>query len=263
MILIRSTLFNVAFYANTIVRLIFMLPLLFTKDSAATLRAAKAWSRSSIWLQKTIVGTHIEIEGLEKLPKDGCIIAAQHQSFWDVFAFLDDIDSPVFIFKKELLDIPLFGQYIMLAEMIPVDRSAKGTAMASVLEGARREIQQNQRQLFIFPEGTRRPVGAGLEYKFGVGRIYHDINVPIVPIALVSGLFWPRHSFLRQPGYFKARVLDPIEPGLTIEDAMKELVGKTEAAYNELLIEAVNKNPKLQLTDLVKERIEQIQNNDL
>ena len=259
MTLIRSTLFNIAFYANTIIRLILMIRVILFGTSEQNLAQAKKWASSSNALLDKLAGTKIEVEGLENLPEGGFIVAAQHQSFWDTFALMPYLDSPVFIYKKELNKIPLFGACLQKTNMIAVDRSARGKAMAGVLKGARKEVMENGRQLFIFPEGTRRPVGAPLEYKFGVGRIYEDVNVPIVPIALVSGLYWPRHSFMRQPGTFKAKILPPIEPGLSIEDVMERLVADTQAASDELLLHAVNTNPKLPIPPAVRERLDVIQ----
>lgn len=256
MLFIRSTLFNVAFYINTIGRLLMMLPVFLFGTSTQNLQQAKKWASSSSWLLEKIAGTHIEIEGLENLPEGGFIFAAQHQSFWDTFAFMPLLDSPVFIYKKELNRIPLFGHCLKKTNMISVDRSARGKAMAGVLKGARREVSQNGRQLFIFPEGTRRPVGAALEYKFGVGRIYEDVQMPVVPVALVSGLFWPRNSYLRHPGRFKAKILPPIEAGLSVEEVMTKLIAVTEAASDQILLEAVQDNPDLALPKKVQERLE-------
>lgn len=258
MLLIRSTLFNIAFYGNTIVRLIMMIRVILFGTSIQNLAQAKKWASTSNTMLEKIAGTKVEFEGLENLPEGGFIVAAQHQSFWDTFALMPYLDSPVFIYKKELNKIPLFGSCLQKTNMIAVDRSARGKAMAGVLKGARREVTKNGRQLFIFPEGTRRPVGAPLEYKFGVGRIYQDVNVPIVPVALVSGLYWPRHSFLRQPGKFKAKILPPIEPGLSIEDVMDRLVAETEVASDQLLLDAVNDNPNLPIPEEVQKRLDVI-----
>lgn len=233
-----------------------MLPILYFGTAEQTRHYAKKWASSSVWLLDKLAGTKVEIEGIENLPEGGFIFAAQHQSFWDTFAFMPLLDSPVFIYKQELKRIPLFGRALVRSDMIPVDRGARGKSMAGVLKGARREIMQNKRQLFIFPEGTRRPVGAPLEYKFGVGRIYEDVKVPIVPVALASGLYWPRHSFLRQPGTFKAKILPPIEPGLSIEEVLEKLVSQTQEASDEILLAAIRDNPDLKISANVKERLE-------
>jgi 1-acyl-sn-glycerol-3-phosphate acyltransferase len=255
MLFIRSTLFNIAFYINTIGRLIAMGPTMMFGTTAQTLALAKKWASTSVWLHAKLAGTHIEIEGLENIPEGGFIFAAQHQSSWDTFVFMPLLRSPVFIYKKELNSVPLFGHCLRKTEMIAVDRKARGKAMAGVLKGAKHEVSENGRQLFIFPEGTRRPAGADFEYKFGVGRIYKEIDVPIVPVALVSGVFWPRNSYLRQPGRFKARILSPIETGLSIEDVMAKLIHVTEEASDDLLMQAVKDNPHLKLSDQVIARI--------
>lgn len=258
MLFLRSALFNILFYINLIVRLCIILPAMFARNKDSIMRQARAWARSSIQLQEWIVGTKIEIEGVENLPKGGFIFASQHQSFWDTFAFLNLLESPVFIFKQELLRFPVFGHCLMVLDMIPVDRSAKGTAMASVLIGARKEIADKGRQLFIFPEGTRKNPGAPIQYKMGVGRIYEDIKVPIVPVVLSSGLFWGRNTFLRYPGQFKARILPPIAPGLSVEKVMEKLVHDTEHAYETLLLETETLNPHLTFKADLQDRLQQI-----
>lgn len=258
MLFLRSALFNILFYLNLIVRLLIVLPAMIMRNKDSIMRQARAWARSSIKMQECIVGTKIEIEGAENLPEGGFIFASQHQSFWDTFAFLNLLESPVFIFKQELLRFPVFGHCMMALDMIPVDRSAKGTAMASVLIGARKEIRDKGRQLFIFPEGTRRSPGAPIHYKMGVGRIYDDIKVPIVPVVLSSGLFWGRNTFLRFPGRFKARILPPIAPGLCVEEVMEKLVKQTEYAYENLLLETEVLNPHLTFKSDVQQRLKQI-----
>lgn len=258
MLFLRSALFNILFYLNLIVRLCIILPAMFARNKDSIMRQARAWARSSIQMQEWIVGTKIEIEGVENLPKGGFIFASQHQSFWDTFAFLNLLESPVFIFKQELLRFPVFGQCLMVLDMIPVDRSAKGTAMASVLIGARKEIRDKGRQLFIFPEGTRKSPSAPIQYKMGVGRIYEDIDVPIVPVVLSSGLFWGRNTFLRYPGNFKARILPPIAPGLSVEKVMEKLVNDTEHAYETLLLETETLNPHLIFKADLQDRLQQI-----
>lgn len=261
MLFLRSALFNCLFYLNLIIRLCIVMPAMFARDKNRIMRQARAWSYTSIKLQELIVGTKIEIEGAQNLPDGGFIFAAQHQSFWDTFAFLNILESPVFIFKQELLRFPVFGQCLMALDMIPVDRSAKGTAMASVLVGARREIRDNGRQLFIFPEGTRRKPSAAIQYKSGVGRIYEDIRVPIVPVVLSSGLFWGRNTFMRYPGQFKARILPPIMPGLSVEDVMDKLVQDTENAYDDLLLETEARNPNFTFTPDMQDRLAHIKQN--
>src|SRR4029077_5868816 len=136
-----------------------------------------------------------------------------HQSAWETFALLPLFDNPLFIVKRELEWIPIFGWLMIRASMVPVDSSGGPQALASMTARARDEIAAD-RQLIIFPEGTRRPAGAEPRYKFGVAQIYAAAGVSCLPIALNSGLFWPRRSILRLPGTVVIEILDPILPGL-------------------------------------------------
>jgi 1-acyl-sn-glycerol-3-phosphate acyltransferase len=124
------------------------------------------------------------------------------------------LDDPFYILKRELMWIPLFGQYVSKMKMIPVNRGARGKVMAEVLERTKEEIR-NGRQLIIYPEGTRRPAGAPPDYKYGIARLYRDLDVPVVPVVMHPGLFWPRRKFLRYPGHFKVQILqaDPARHG--------------------------------------------------
>ena len=141
------------------------------------------------------------------------IVAAKHQSAWETFALLPLFDNPLFIVKRELQWIPIFGWLMIKGRMVPVDRSAGSQALTAMTERARIELARG-RQLIIFPEGTRRPAGAEPRYKYGVAHLYAAEGVPCVPIALNSGLFWPRRSILRLPGTVLVEILDPIAPGL-------------------------------------------------
>src|SRR6202043_365025 len=120
----------------------------------------------------------------------------------------------LFIYKRELAWIPFFGWYLIKSKMIGVDRSG---GLGSLMDMARRAPKEigSGRQLIIFPEGTRRPVGAPPDYMTGVGQIYASSGVPCIPVALNSGLFWPRRTFMRYPGTLVVEFLDPLPPGLS------------------------------------------------
>ncbi|TPW27299.1 lysophospholipid acyltransferase family protein [Pararhizobium mangrovi] len=254
MTVLRSLAFNAAFYANLVLRMLVFSPVFFALPRERAWRVPKNWVRASHWLQAKIARTTFEIEGLENIPEGGYILAPKHQSFWDTYALLPWLDDPVYILKRELMWIPLFGWYIAKMRMIPVDRGARGRVMARVLDRAKEEMRKG-RQLIIYPEGTRRPPGAEPEYKFGVARIYADLDVPVVPVAMHPGLFWPRRQFLRQPGHFKVRILPPIPPGLGREAFHTRLVEETEAASDALLIETVRDNPHLVLPESARSRL--------
>ena len=258
MIALRSILFNTAFYANLILRMIVLSPIYFLLPRKKAFFVPKDWARSNHWLMEKIVGTTFTVEGLENIPKSGgYILAPKHQSFWDTYALLPWLDDPVYILKRELMWIPVFGWYVAKQRMIPVNRGAKGKVMAEVIERTKQEMA-NGRQLIIYPEGTRRPPGAAPEYKYGIARLYRDINVPVVPVAMHPGLFWPRRKFLRFPGHFTVRILPPIEPGLD-PDAMHEtLMQRLEAASDELLIKTAKENPDLPLPPTAVTRLKEL-----
>jgi 1-acyl-sn-glycerol-3-phosphate acyltransferase len=235
-IFVRSILFNVLFYLNTVFWLIAGLPTFFM-PYWAIVEIAKAWGRVNLFMLRWVVGIEIEVRGAEKIPKGGLIVAAKHQSAWETFALLPLFDIPLFIVKRELMWIPIFGWLMAKGRMVPVDRSAGSQALLDMTERARIEIGRG-RQLIIFPEGTRRPAGAEARYKYGVAHLYAAEGVPCVPIALNSGLFWPRRSILRHPGTVLVEVLDPIMPGLNKEEFFKRLQDGIETATARLIAES-------------------------
>lgn len=257
MTVLRSILFNTAFYLNLIIRMIVLSPVFFLLPRKKAWAIPKGWVRSNHWLLAKIAGATFEIEGLENIPDGSYIIAPKHQSFWDAYALLPWLDDPVYILKRELTWIPLFGWYIRKMRMIPVDRGARGRVMMAVLERARTEMR-NGRQLIIYPEGTRRPPGAAPDYKSGVARIYAGLDVPVVPVAMHPGLFWPRRKFLRHPGHFKVRILPPIPPGLSRDAFYDRLISETEAASDALLIETAEANPHLPLPESARKRLAEL-----
>ena len=165
--------------------------------------------------------------GVEKIPPGPLLVAGKHQSAWETFAFLTLFDNPLFILKRELQWIPLFGWYTIKGRMVAIDRRRGSRALAVMLEHARVELSHG-RQLIIFPEGTRRPAGAEPRYKFGVAHVYAAVDVPCLPVALNSGLFWPRRSILRRPGTVVVEILDPIPPGLEKEAFFERLQEEIE-----------------------------------
>ena len=238
MLIIRSLAFNVAFYASLIIQMIIWTPYYFLAPRSRAWFVPKFWARSSLWLQEKIAGTKSEITGMENLPDGSCIVAPKHQSFWDTIAFLPHIPDALFILKRELTWIPLFGWYVLKMRMIPVDRGSRSKALKAVIAATRQELARNKRQLIIYPEGTRRAPGDVPNYKYGIVELYAQLGVPVVPVAHVAGLYWPRRKFLRYPGTIKARFLPPIPPGLDKDEFMRRLVAETEAACDQLLIDA-------------------------
>jgi len=156
---------------------------------------------------------------------------------WETFTLLTLFDDPAYIFKRELMWIPIFGWYAWKSDMIPVDRGARGGALAGMIARARVEFARG-RQIIIFPEGTRTAPGAPQAYKQGVAHLYAECGVPCLPVALNSGLFWPRRKFLRYPGTIVLEVLDPIAPGLDRATFAQRMEQDIEAATARLIAEA-------------------------
>ncbi len=237
MVLLRSLAFNCFFYLHTIFWLIVMLPTEFMSKNAM-MSCVYAWARINRRALTVIGGVDVEIRGLEHLPPGGAIIASKHQSTFETVALLDLFSDPTFVLKKELMSIPLFGWYAKKAEQIPVDRSAGRAALALMTERARAEAAKG-RQIIIYPEGTRRAAGAEPAYKHGVAHLYAHLGVPMVPVALNSGLFWPRHGFRRPPGTLVVEFLPPIPAGVDPEEAFAQMREAIETASDRLIAEAL------------------------
>ena len=236
MILVRSIAFNALFYLNTLIYLIVALPTFFM-PYRAIIAVARSWARTNLVLLRVVAGLDYEVRGREKIPPGPIIVASKHQSAWETFALLPLFDNPVFILKRELQWIPIFGWLTIKGRMVPVDRGARAQALTAMAERARIELADG-RQLIIFPEGTRRPAGAEPRYKHGVAHLYVAEGVPCVPVALNSGLFWPRRSIRRLPGTVVVEILDPIPPGLGKEVFIERLQHDIETATARLIAEA-------------------------
>lgn len=234
-IFIRSLVFNVGFYLSLAVHCIIGIPTLLLPKQAI-IEIAKSWSRSTRWMLRVICNIDVEYRGLEKMPKGPLIIASKHQSAWETIAFLPLVRSPLFILKRELTWLPFFGWYLLKAKMIPINRAAGARSLVEMTKLAR-ERMADDRQLIIFPEGTRRPVDAEPRYKFGVAQIYVECGVQCLPVALNSGLFWPRRTFLRYPGTVIIEFLDVVPPGLERDEFLAQVSTAIEEASNRLIAE--------------------------
>ena len=236
MLILRSLAFNVVFYANLIVQMIFWTPYYFLSPRHRAWFVPKFWSWTSLWLMEKIAGTRSDISGVENLPEGSFVLAPKHQSFWDAIAFFPYLRDPLYILKRELQWIPFFGWYIMKMRMIPVNRGKRSVALKQAVADTKREMAHD-RQLIIYPEGTRRAPGDEPAYKYGIVELYAQLDLPVVPVAHVAGLWWPRRKFMRYPGTIKAKFLKPIPAGLDREEFMRRLIAETEAACDALLVE--------------------------
>jgi 1-acyl-sn-glycerol-3-phosphate acyltransferase len=231
----RSLVFNLVFYLNLVAFLVLGVGF-FVTPRAWSIAALKVWSRASQWWLGRIAGTRVEVRGREHLPAGAALVAGKHQSAWETFALFPLLDDPAIVLKRELMWIPLFGWFAWKFGMIPVDRTARGPALKSLLRHAEAAVADG-RQILVFPEGTRRAPDAPPDYKSGATALYLKLKVPCVPFALNSGLFWPRRRFLRRPGTIVVEFLPAIPPGLSRKDFEHRLVESIEPATARLVAE--------------------------
>jgi 1-acyl-sn-glycerol-3-phosphate acyltransferase len=242
-IFIRSLAFNVGFYLSLLVHMALAIPSFFLPRQVL-FTLAKSWAHSMIWMLRVFCNIRVEFRGREKIPKGPLLVAAKHQSALETIALLPLFREPLFILKRELIWIPLFGLFLLKAQMIAINRSAGARAMPRMTELARERVR-NDRQLIIFPEGTRRPVGAEPRYKFGVAQVYLDCGVQCLPVALNSGLFWPRRTFMRYPGTIVVEFLDLIPPGLSRDEFLARTREAIETATAKLVDEGRRERARL------------------
>jgi 1-acyl-sn-glycerol-3-phosphate acyltransferase len=235
-IFLRSLVFNILFYLNFLLWVVIALPT-FLMPRAAMLRVADWWARSNILLMRVVCNIKVEFRGVEKIPKGPLIVASKHQSMWETISLLRFFEAPFFALKRELKFIPIFGLFLIKTDMIAIDRSTGRRALMEMARRAREEVLRG-RQFVIFPEGTRRPVGAPPQYKSGIGLIYTDCGVPCLPVALNSGLFWPRRTFMRYPGTLVVEFLDPLPAGLPRDEFLNRMRDAIEDATNRIVADA-------------------------
>ncbi len=234
--MLRSLLFNAAFYLVT---------MLFTVLGSFLLLAPRAWPMACFrfysWvivrLMKLICGTGLEVRGHDRLPAAPALVAAKHQSAWDTVALPMLLQDPSIVMKRELAWIPLYGWFAAKFGMIFVRREAGPAALRRMGRDAAARAAQD-REVLIFPEGTRRAPGAPPDYRPGVLHLYETLGVPCCPVALNSGLFWPRRSLRRYPGTIVVEFLEPIPPGLPRKEFSERLQRAIETATDRLIREA-------------------------
>ncbi len=242
MIFVRSLLFNVAFYAVTVAMLLVTLPVYFILPRSFAFAVVNSWARVSTFLLAALAGTRHEVRGLDNVPAGGVIVACKHQSAFETFALIPLLANPAIVMKQQIGRIPVFGSYTARAGMIRIDRSGRTAALRTLVTRAGEAISAG-RKVLIFPEGTRRPPGAPAAYQTGIAHIYRSLAVPVVPVAVNSGLYWPRRRFLHYPGTIIVEFLPPIRPGLQSHPFLDVLQNAIETASDRLLAEAARSRP--------------------
>ena len=231
MTLVRSTIFFVWFVAVSVALHLGMLPTLLT-PRRFTMRAPKWWCAWLLWGLKAFAGLDYEVRGT--VPQHGVLIASKHMSMLDTLLLYLLVPDAIVVLKRELKNIPFYGWYASKMQMIFIDRSGHASALRQMIAEARMKLAEG-RALLIFPEGHRMEPGAAPDYKPGVAGLYGQLDVPCVPVALNSGLFWT--GFIKKPGKVVIEFLDPIPPGLKRAAFMRTLEERIETATGKLLIE--------------------------
>lgn len=241
MVIARSTLFMIGLVVWTTalgVGALFTLPF----PRRVAYGYSRFWARGVLWMLRMFVGLQYQVRGRERLPGGTVIYALKHQSAWETIAMPVIVPPFAAVLKKELLRVPIYGWYLLKVGMVPIDRAARGAAMRAMLKAARDHIAAG-RSIMIMPEGTRIAPGRKGRYHSGVAALYGHLDLPVVPIALNSGLFWGRRAYLKRPGVITLEFLDPIRPGLDRQAFMALLEERIETASERLRQEVVGEVP--------------------
>ena len=231
MSILRSLLFNFFIYAGIILVFLIALPSLFL-PAKITLRFGKFLGHYVIFIVRIFLNTKVEFKGIENIPKtEKYFIASAHQSMFETFALQSVLDYPVFILKKELLKIPLFGLYLKKIKSIEIVRDTTTKDNLNFFDKVANIIKNEKRPLLIFPQGTRVRFDDRTPFKKGVGRIYEALNISCLPVALNSGKVWPKQGIIKYPGKITVSFLEPIKPGLNRDEFIRDLEIKI---YNEI-----------------------------
>lgn len=223
---LKSLVFNILLYTGLIFIFILAIPTLFL-PSKFTLFFGRVSARYIVILMRLILNTKVNFHGVENLKKaEKFFVASAHQSMFETFVLQIPLDGPIFILKKELLKIPLFGWYLRKIGAIEIIRETTTKENLDFFDKVKNKINNENRPLLIFPQGTRVKPHEEVPFKKGVGRIYDKLNLPCVPIALDSGKVWPKNSFIKYPGNINVSFLEPVMPGKNKDEFIKEIENK-------------------------------------
>ncbi|KRA44744.1 lysophospholipid acyltransferase family protein [Devosia sp. Root635] len=255
---VRSALFYFVFIGQTAI-IAFIVGCIALVSGRTPLSWAMAvfWCRSNLTYLRALTGVKTLVTGQENIPEGGCIIASKHQSDWDVFSIFPHTGRPAYVIKKELMRIPFFGWAARSLDCIEVDRKRGAEAIPAMMRQAHAAIDRGCR-IVIFPEGTRKAPLAQPDYRQGIVRLYLELNVPVVPVALNSGLFWGRNSLVIWPGTAEAKFLPPIEAGLSADVFLDRLKKAIESESNALILKADDQGLSRPVGPELRERLDAI-----
>ena len=223
MLLLRSLLFNLFLYTGIVTVFLIALPTLILPPKF-TLSFGKFLGHYVVFIVRIFLSTEVEFKGIENIPrKEKYFVASAHQSMFETFALQSVLAYPVFILKKELLKIPLFGLYLKKIKSIEIVRDTTTKDNLNFFDKVATVVKNEKRPLLIFPQGTRVKIEDETPFKKGVGRIYKALDIACVPVALNSGKVWPKQGIIKYPGKITVSFLKAIEPGLNKDDFIKKL----------------------------------------
>ena len=224
--LIRSLIFNIFLYVGLITIFILAIPTL-VLPSKFTIFFGRLSAKYIVLILRIILNTKVIFHGLENLKKvDNYFVASAHQSMFETFALQIPLDGPIFILKKELLNIPLFGWYLRKIGSIAIVRETTTKENLNFFDKVKERIEKSKRPLLIFPQGTRVKLDERPPFKKGVGKIYKTLNLPCIPVALNTGKVWPKNSFMKHPGDIHISFLEPIISGKDNEEFVRDIESK-------------------------------------
>ena len=232
---IRSLIFNILLYVGLISIFILAIPTLFL-PSRYTIYFGRLSAKYIELILRLVLGTKIIFHGIENLKKvNNYFVASAHQSMLETFVLQIPLDGPIFILKKELLKIPLFGWYLRKIGAIAIIRETTTKENLNFFEKVKERVEKSKRPLLIFPQGTRVKFDEQPSFKKGVGRIYKALDLPCIPVALNTGKFWPKNSFIKYTGDIHISFLEPIMPGKNSDDFTKDIENQIYAEIRKFI----------------------------
>ena len=226
---IKSLIFNIFIYTGLFVIFILAIPTLILPEKF-TVFFGRLSAKYIVLILKIVMNTKVIFHGEENLRKvDRFFVASAHQSMFETFALQIPLDGPIFILKKELLNIPLFGWYLRKIGSIAIIRDTTTKENLNFFGKIKKKLEESKRPLLIFPQGTRVKLDEQPPFKKGVSRIYKALNLPCIPVALNTGKVWPKNSFMKFSGDIHISFLEPVMPGKRNDKFVKEIEDKIYA----------------------------------
>tara|TARA_X000000368_G_C22844142_1_gene629057 strand:+ start:80 stop:778 length:699 start_codon:yes stop_codon:yes gene_type:complete len=230
---VRSILFYLLLGIWTIIMGILFCPCLLL-PSKFLFKPVRAWILGIFILLKYICKITHEIQGIDNIPNHSVLIASKHQSAFETFALFYYLSKAIFIHKKQLFLIPIFGQYLKKINMISINRKGGASAMRLMLKQAKNKLAEGF-SIIIFPEGTRKKPGEKSDYRSGFVGLYKEMKTEILPVAVNSGKYWPKDTFIKNPGNIIIKILPLINSNIERKEILKLVESKIENATNKII----------------------------